>query len=253
MRTVWEILVMIFLGICLKKIGATKPAYYSSYSDLTHCYCLSWRLGVESNNVRAWRTVPTQCLRYVQFYMLGGQYESDLELIVEQIYSYIDEILLTNTTDTRAWILDVDDTCISNLLYYTGKRFGCDPFDPMGFKTWAIRGECPAIPAVLRLFRKLIQTGFKVFLLTGRDEETLGQPTIQNLHSQGFVGYERLILRTRDYKGKSAVSFKSAMRKQLVEQGYTIWGSVGDQWSDLVGDCLGERTFKLPNPMYFVP
>ncbi|XP_058111105.1 acid phosphatase 1-like [Magnolia sinica] len=99
----------------------------------------------------------------------------------------------------------------------------------------------------------LIDGGYKVILLTGRDEETLGAPTIENLHNQGFVGYERVILRSSAYKGQSAVSFKSEMRRQLVAEGYRIRGNIGDQWSDLLGDYLGDRTFKLPNPMYFVP
>ena len=47
--------------------------------------------------------------------------------------------------------------------------------------------------------------------------------------------------------------FKSAMRKQLVDEGYRIRGNVGDQWSDLQGDCAGDRVFEIPNPMYFVP
>lgn len=71
----------------------------------------------------------------------------------------------------------------------------CDPFDPVGFRTWALRRGCPAIPAVLRLFNNLVDRGFKVFLVTGRDEETLGQATLDNLHRQGFIGYEKLILR----------------------------------------------------------
>ena len=72
----------------------------------------------------------------------------------------------------------------------------CDPYDPSGFRAWAMAGGCPAIPAMLGLFSKLVNSGFKVILLTGRDEETLGQVTIENLHNQGFVGYERLILRS---------------------------------------------------------
>ncbi|PRQ42663.1 putative Acid phosphatase [Rosa chinensis] len=128
----------------------------------------------------------------------------------------------------------------------------CDPYDPSGFRAWAMSGKCPAIPAMLRLFSNLVNMGFKVILLTGRDEETLGQVTIENLNNQGFVDYERLILRTEAYKGQGAVAYKSAIRKQLVEEGYRIWGNVGDQWSDLHGDYIGNRTFKLPNPMYFV-
>jgi len=49
------------------------------------------------------------------------------------------------------------------------------------------------------------------------------------------------------------MKYKSDVRKQLEEEGYRIWGNVGDQWSDIKGDYLGNRTFKLPNPMYFVP
>uniref|UniRef100_A0A0E0QCU3 Acid phosphatase n=2 Tax=Oryza TaxID=4527 RepID=A0A0E0QCU3_ORYRU len=56
-----------------------------------------------------------------------------------------------------------------------------------------------------------------------------------------------------EYRGMSAVVFKSAMRMQLMEEGYRIRGNVGDQWSDLQGDFVGDRVFKVPNPMYFVP
>lgn len=65
--------------------------------------------------------------------------------------------------------------------------------------------------------------------------------------------YNIVCCRSAGDHGKNAVSFKSEIRKQLMEEGYRIWGNVGDQWSDLLGDCIGNRTFKLPNPMYFVP
>ncbi|KAF7825396.1 Acid phosphatase 1 [Senna tora] len=56
-----------------------------------------------------------------------------------------------------------------------------------------------------------------------------------------------------EYKGKSAGKYKSEKRKEIEGEGYRIWGNVGDQWSDLQGYSLGNRTFKLPNPMYFIP
>lgn len=71
----------------------------------------------------------------------------------------------------------------------------CDPFDSAIFKAWIMKGMCPANPAVQRLFNELIERGFKVFLLTGRDEATLGEITIGNLRNEGFIGYQRLILR----------------------------------------------------------
>ncbi|XP_027337725.1 acid phosphatase 1 [Abrus precatorius] len=224
----------------------------SSSGDGDGSFCLSWRLAVEANNVVAWPTVPPQCSRYVETYMIDGQYDRDLELIVQEILAYVNDTFLVGDA-MDAWILDVDDTCLSNIYYYKGKKYGCDPYDPYGFRAWAIKGGCPAIPSVLKLFNELVDKGFKVFLLTGRDEQSLGEVTKNNLHNQGFIGYERLILRGVEYKGKSAVKYKSDVRKQLQEEGYRIWGNVGDQWSDLQGDYLGNRTFKLPNPMYFVP
>ncbi|KAJ9185539.1 hypothetical protein P3X46_005163 [Hevea brasiliensis] len=249
-----ELMVLFFLAIFSKAVAGLKPYTRANLMPdaANNNYCLSWRLAVEANNVRGWRTVPAQCLRYIEAYMIGGQYDRDLEFITQQIWSYVSGIV-PSSDGLDAWILDVDDTCISNVFYYKGKRYGCDPYDPAGFKAWALMGGCPAIPPLLRLFLDLVEGGFKVFLVTGRDQESLGQATADNLHNQGFIGYERLILRTASYKGQSAVKYKSDIRKQLVEEGYRIWGNVGDQWSDLQGEFLGNRTFKLPNPMYFVP
>ncbi|XP_062076175.1 acid phosphatase 1 [Humulus lupulus] len=262
-QRVREVLILVFLALISKTNGEWKPNHWGRSNCGRHPpplppqeenggYCLSWRLAVEANNMRAWRTVPVQCLRYVETYMIGGQYEKDVAFIVDQILGYARGITLS-ADGMDAWVFDVDDTCISNVFYYKGKRYGCDPYDPSGFKEWAMRGGCPAVPGMLALFNKLVNMGFKIFLLTGRDEETLGQPTIDNLHTQGFQNYQQLIMRTVAYKGQNAVTYKSDIRSQLMKEGYRIWGNVGDQWSDLQGECLGNRTFKLPNPMYFVP
>ncbi|CAA0836181.1 HAD superfamily- subfamily IIIB acid phosphatase [Striga hermonthica] len=216
-------------------------------------WCLSWRLGVETNNIRGWPTVPWECLLHVKYYMEGAQYNSDTWEAVQSIIKYAININIS-TDGLDAWVLDVDDTCISNLPYYRNvKNYGVLPYDPVAFQKWALQSECPVIANVRDLFNILIGRGFKVFLVTGRSEDTFRNATIKNLQNQGFFGYEKLILRDKSYRGQSAITFKSAVRRQLVEDGYRIVGNVGDQWSDLMGDALGNRTFKLPNPMYFVP
>jgi hypothetical protein len=55
-----------------------------------------------------------------------------------------------------------------------------------------------------------------------------------------------------DAQFASAVDFKAPERRKLTEQGYTVLFSIGDQESDLAGG-YAERTFKLPNPVYFLP
>ena len=46
--------------------------------------------------------------------------------------------------------------------------------------------------------------------------------------------------------------FKADVRKQLMGDGYRIWGILGDQYSSIEGLPKAKRTFKLPNPMYYV-
>lgn len=94
-----------------------------SEREVNERFGLSWRVAVEANNVRRWRTVPPQCYHHLQNYMCAGQYERDLSLAVEHILLYASQIPLS-PDGMDAWILDVDDTCISNVSYYKTKRFG---------------------------------------------------------------------------------------------------------------------------------
>jgi hypothetical protein len=41
-------------------------------------------------------------------------------------------------------------------------------------------------------------------------------------------------------------------RKQLVDAGYELLGSIGDQFSDLAGEYSAPYSFKLPNVWYFI-
>ncbi|KAL3615821.1 hypothetical protein CASFOL_040115 [Castilleja foliolosa] len=253
-RGIGEAILGVWVLIMITTCCSAKAKTFCWPSSNPDCLdCLSWRVAVEANNVRAWPVVPPKCIEHVREYMLWGQYEKDVTLVVDNIISYASSITLSGD-GKDAWVLDVDDTCISNLCYYTTMNYGGNPYNPVAFKAWAMKGVCPKIPQVLILFNKLVQLGFKVILLTGRDEETFRNVTTLNLKNQGYNGYDRLVLRTAMYKGKSAVTYKSDIRKQMVEkEGLRLRGNVGDEWSDLQGDHAGDRTFKIPNPMYFVP
>jgi len=61
------------------------------------------------------------------------------------------------------------------------------------------------------------------------------------------------MFRSSDDQGKRAVAFKSEKRSEMEKDGYRIVGNSGDQWSDLLGSSLSLRSFKLPNPMYYIP
>jgi len=59
-------------------------------------------------------------------------------------------------------------------------------------------------------------------------------------------------LRATEDEGKKAIVYKSEKRAELVSEGYRIHGNSGDQWSDLLGYAVANRSFKIPNPMYYI-
>ena len=48
------------------------------------------------------------------------------------------------------------------------------------------------------------------------------------------------------------MQYKSLTRQHVQSLGYDIVANLGDQFSDLDGG-FSDRTFKIPNPMYFLP
>ncbi|GAA0168090.1 phosphatase [Lithospermum erythrorhizon] len=124
-------------------------------------------------------------------------------------------------------------------------------FDEHSFNDWVQLAEAPAIPASLRLYQGLQELGFTIVLLTGRDEFQRNC-TEKNLQYAGFSSWERLFLRGDTDKGKLATIYKSEKRMELTDQGFRIHGNSGDQWSDLIGFAVAKRSFKLPNPLYYI-
>ncbi|CAH8305979.1 unnamed protein product [Eruca vesicaria subsp. sativa] len=151
-----------------------------------------------------------------------------------------------------AWIFDIDETLLSNLPYYIDHGFGVEVFDHSEFDKWVERGVAPAIAPSLKLYQRVIDLGYRVFLLTGR-KESHRLVTVENLINAGFQNWDKLILRAPDEQHKLATLYKSEKRDEMVKGGYRIRGNSGDQWSDLLGSSMSQRSFKLPNPMYYIP
>ncbi|RLN19500.1 hypothetical protein C2845_PM02G45940 [Panicum miliaceum] len=213
--------------------------------------CASWRLAAEANNLAPWEAVPAECAAHVRAYLTGAAYRSDLELVARESAAYARAAPLGG--DGRdAWIFDVDETLLSNLPYYADHGYGLELFDHLEFDKWVERGEAPGIPSSLKLYKEVLELGFKAILLTGRSEGHRGV-TVDNLNKQGFHDWDKLILRTAADRKKTATTYKSEKRKEIEAEGYRILGNSGDQWSDLLGSSVSARSFKLPNPMYYIP
>ncbi|KAI4329197.1 hypothetical protein L6164_021487 [Bauhinia variegata] len=212
--------------------------------------CSSWRLGVETHNIIEWITVPEECEGYVGNYMLGHQYREDSEAVTIHAFRYAKSLNLTGDgKDT--WVFDIDETTLSNLPYYAKHGFGVNAYNSTSFNEWVNLGVAPALPSSLKLYWKLLNLGIKIVFLTGRPEDQTNI-TVANLRNVRFTKWEKLILKDSSFSGKTAVVYKSTQRKKLEDEGYRIVGNIGDQWSDILGTNTGNRTFKLPDPMYYL-
>lgn len=218
--------------------------------DLT--YCKSWSYTVEANDANPWKQVPIRCTQFVKDYFAGGQYLSDSNFVADQSLGFATTVNVAAGDDAKdVWIFDIDETLLSNLPYYADHNFGTEIFDETTFNEWADSAQCPGLPASLKLYNNLLDLGFRIVLLTGR-AESQRNGTVKNLLSAGYRSWERLILRRPSDHGTTAVEYKSKSRMKLEAEGYRIHGNSGDQWSDLYGSPMATRSFKLPNPMYYI-
>ncbi|XP_022958726.1 acid phosphatase 1-like [Cucurbita moschata] len=212
--------------------------------------CDSWRFNVEANNLNPWKTIPEDCSDYVKEYLTGRAYQLEMELASTEAEIFAQSVKLVGD-GKDVWVFDIDETLLSNLPYYGDHGYGSQVFNADEFDNWVLRATAPAIQPSLKLYIELMDLGFKIVLLTGRSERQR-EATVQNLINAGFYDWDRLILRRDEDQGKSAVHYKSEKRSEMEIEGLRIIGNSGDQWSDLLGTSVSVRSFKLPNPMYYI-
>jgi acid phosphatase len=194
--------------------------------------------------------------RAITEYIDSGRYHADFARVVAEATAYLEERAPRATKP--AIVLDIDETSLSNWQAYRlndWARITHGPCDldhgPCGIRQWQAMGRSVALAPTRDLVARARAIGVAVFFVTGRPPK-LRTATERNLREQGFTWNEVVLLPKRKGQFASAVEFKAPVRRRLSEQGYTILLSMGDQQSDLDGG-YAERTFKLPNPVYYLP
>jgi hypothetical protein len=191
----------------------------------------------------------------------GGCYWADLDTQYKRAQAALDLELKTHKPGEKlAIVFDIDETALS--------KYCQEPVEDYGYlmamdDAWTVSPEAALlIPGALRLFDQAKAAGVAVFFITGRPD--LPDPadahprasqraaTERNLEAAGFHGWTGLALRVGPENSMSTIAYKSSERKKIVERGYRIVMSVGDQWSDLMGEPQAQINVKLPNPFYFI-
>jgi acid phosphatase len=148
-----------------------------------------------------------------------------------------------------AMVLDIDETSLSNWDEEKADDFGYIIKDS---DAWIESRKAPAIAGTLRLYNEALSHGVAVFFITGRPELQRAA-TADNLTAAGYKGWAGLALRGLHSVTQTTTEYKSGERKKIVDAGYKIILSVGDQMSDLNGLPQAEYSVKLPNPFYHLP
>lgn len=177
---------------------------------------------------------------------------------------------------TKAIVLDVDDTTLMTWNYEIASNWAYNPTTNAQF---VLGEQFPAVFGMVDLVKAAEREGYAIFFITGRpaaqEAATLGNLTADGLGvdagypkpttlSDGEDGLftKPAIADYPDYLQQACagdpngscttIHYKSATRAHIVSLGYDIVADFGDQFSDLEGGYAG-RTFKLPNPNYFLP
>jgi predicted secreted acid phosphatase len=179
---------------------------------------------------------------------------------------------------TKAIVLDVDDTTLATWNY---EIFSNWAYKPDTNATYVLGQLFPAVPGMVEMVNAAADEGYAIFFLTGRpaaqEGATLGNltadsigvdagypaPTTLNNGEDGlftkpavadYPDYLQTACAAEIAAGKSCttIHYKSATRAHIESLGYEIVANFGDQFSDLEGG-FADRTFKLPNPNYYLP
>ena len=148
-----------------------------------------------------------------------------------------------------AAVFDIDETLLNN--YETFAK--ADPqFTIVAADFAAANANCttPVIAPVRALFDAFTKLGVTSFIITGRAENDRVS-TETCLAQAGIVGYGALKLKPTG-NTQNAAARKSGQRQALIEKGWKIGPSIGDQISDMTNGSM-QRGFLLPNLMYYVP
>ncbi|CAN4120660.1 unnamed protein product [Withania somnifera] len=214
-------------------------------------YCESWRMNVELHNIRDYEVVPQECVAYIGKYMTSTQYKVDSERTIDECILHLSTNCILENDGKDAWIFDIDDTLLSSVSYYKKNGFGGNKPNVTALEDWMSQGKGTALPHSVKLFNHLKELGVQIFLVSSR-KEYLRSATVDNLVHVGFYGWKSLILRGQEDECKNVQKFKAEVRNKLISKGYRIVGILGDQWSSIVGLPSAKRSFKLPNPMYYL-
>ncbi|MFG2883100.1 HAD family acid phosphatase [Streptomyces sp. NPDC048297] len=193
-------------------------------------------------------------------------YAEDLADIDADARRYIDKAARKahHRGEKPAVVFDIDDTLLLSLDYE--KRYNYT-YNPTTWSDYVNRADRPAVFGSPELVRYAHSKGVEVFYNSGLSEaqRTAAVANLKKIGADVNLDAGHMFLKDKAdppaYLNDCAtpgawtcttVQYKSGTRAHIEDDlGYEIIANFGDQYSDLDGGHA-DRTYKLPNPTYFV-
>jgi len=206
-------------------------------------------------SVNTTTTVPpstTNVTAELTRYYKSGTYNNEIIQVGNQALLYLVERInlnqKVNNHERLAIVLDIDETALSNYPFLEEHNFEITA--EQFFKHLEKAKDHPLL-ATLAIYDYAVSNNIAVFFVSSRPEK-LRDATLSNLRNVGYNSWAGIYFKPNDYSDPSIQPYKTKARKEIIDKGYTIIFTIGDQQSDLEGG-YAEKTFKLPNPFYTVP
>nr|XP_043616402.1 acid phosphatase 1-like [Erigeron canadensis] len=207
------------------------PNFSSDIPTPSRINCSSWRLAVETNNLRNWTLVPEA---------------SDAAEAEDVISTGASEGKMSDSSASSSSSSDFEATeyeSINRVVSQMNAIFNPEAISAcvnVIFDEEENQIQAASSSSAPKLTRRVIH----------RDHLGAAKLLYDHYFAPNYT-YPPDMFRRRDVAEEDGMVFKSRKRKELEEDyGYKIRENIGDQWSDLLGTKTGQRTFKLPNPLY---
>ena len=193
-------------------------------------------------------------------------YAKDLAALDKAAKKYIDQAArkARHKGDKPAVVFDIDDTLLLSLDYEKKTNY---TYNSTTWAEYVAKADRPAVFGSPELVRYAKSKGVEVFYNSGL-KESQRAAAVENLKKVGAdINLDAAHMFLKDAANPpsylsacatpnnwtcTTVQYKSGTRKHIEQDlGYDIVANFGDQYSDLDGG-YANRTYKLPNPTYFV-
>ncbi|NEA66063.1 HAD family acid phosphatase [Streptomyces sp. SID12488] len=195
----------------------------------------------------------------------SSQYAKDLAQIESAAKKYIDKTARKELHKGRkpAVVFDIDDTLLLSLDYEKKTNY---TYNSTTWADYVAKADRPAVLGTPELVAYAKAKGVEVFYNSGL-KESQRAAAVANLKKVGAdINLDAAHMFLKDAANPPAylsacataaawtcttVQYKSGTRKHIEDLGYDVIANFGDQYSDLDGG-YADKTYKFPNPTYFV-